>query len=69
MQKVLCPKVLVRKKMLPYGSFFLHPNFYGLSTFYMAFMRYTVTKFNINFLINKLKLNTKLSELLDMASC
>ena len=23
MQKVLCPKVLVRKNKLPYGSFFL----------------------------------------------
>ena len=36
MQKVLCPKVLVRKKKLPYANFFLKPNFFGLNTFYMA---------------------------------
>ena len=45
MQKVLCPKVLVRKKKLPYGTFFLHPNFVGLNTFYMAFQMLYMDQF------------------------
>ena len=34
--KLLLPNDLDHKKKLPYGIFFLHPNFYGLNTFYMV---------------------------------
>ena len=45
MQKVFCPEVLVRKKKLPYGTFFLQPNFFGLNTFYMAFQTINIDQF------------------------
>ena len=63
MQKVLGPKVLVRKKKLPYGSFFLRTKTFSHNTFWIAV--HVMKMDNFNFLNYKSSNKNNLLSLMD----